>query len=36
MFKDKVLLIIGGAGSFENAIPRGFLDIFNGVINVQK
>jgi len=26
MFKDKVLLITGGTGSFGNAVLRGFLD----------
>jgi len=26
MFKDKVLLITGGTGSFGNAILRNFLD----------
>lgn len=26
MFKDKVLLITGGTGSFGNAMLKGFLD----------
>jgi UDP-glucose 4-epimerase len=26
MFKDKVLMITGGTGSFGNAVLKGFLD----------